>query len=72
MPEHFAKGSKVKWNWGTGHGEGTVQQVFTKRVKRTIKGKVITRNATEDDPAYMVVEENGNRVLKAATELSKV
>ena len=55
----------------TYRAEGIVAQKFTTRVKRTIKGKTIIRNASEDEPAYLVRQENGNRALKSASELSR-
>ncbi|MEQ1768414.1 MAG: DUF2945 domain-containing protein [Devosia sp.] len=65
------KGDKVRWTWGAHHADGVVQQKFTRRVKRSIKGQTIVRNATEDEPAYLVVQEDGGRALKSASELEK-
>lgn len=67
----YKKGDTVDWKWGKGTGEGEVQQSFTKRVTRTIKGKEITRNADEDEPAYLVEQEGGAKVLKSQSELTK-
>lgn len=50
----FEKGTHVRWSWGTHEAEGIVAQSFTARVKRTIKGKTIVRNASEDEPVYLV------------------
>ena len=44
---------------------------FTDPVTRTIKGNEVKRNATEDDPAYLIEQEDGDRVLKSHTELRK-
>ena len=68
----FHKGDHVRWTWGANQAEGVVAQSFTSRVKRTIKGKAIIRNATEDEPAYLVKQQDGGRALKSASELSKV
>lgn len=67
----YAKGAKVSWSWGRGEATGTVADVFTKRVQRTIKGSKITRRATEDNPAYLVEQEDGGRALKSHSELEK-
>ncbi|OZC03915.1 DUF2945 domain-containing protein [Rubricoccus marinus] len=67
----FSKGDHVEWNWGSGTAEGTVQETFTSEVTRTIKGNEVTRNATEDNPAYLIEQEDGDRVLKSESELSK-
>ena len=67
----FAKGQRVAWAWGNGEGGGKVKEHFTEKVTRTIKGSEITRNADADNPAYMIEQEDGSRVLKSESELSK-
>ncbi len=62
-------GDTVSWNWGSGTAAGTVTERFTEKVTRTIRGTEITRNATDDEPAYMIEQEDGARVLKSASEL---
>jgi hypothetical protein len=65
----FAEGDDVKWNWGQGQAEATVKEVHTERVERTIKGSKKTRNGTEDNPAYVLEQSNGQTVLKLHSEL---
>jgi hypothetical protein len=67
----FAKGDSIKWKWRAHEAEGKVRQKFTRRVKRTIKGQAVIRNASADEPAYLVVQEDGGRALKSESELSK-
>jgi len=67
----YRKGSTVAWNWGNGQGEGTVAEVHTERVEKTIKGTTQTRNGTEDNPAYVLHQEDGTTVLKLESELEK-
>ena len=67
----YSKGDKVEWEWGNGTGTGKITQVFTEKVTRTIKGSEITRNASEDDPAYEIEQEDGDRVLKGHSEVKK-
>ena len=62
-------GDEVQWTWGAGTGTGTVKQRFTRKVTRTISGSEITRNASEDDPAYLIEQDDGGRVLKSSSEL---
>jgi len=66
----FRKGDPVTWHWGSGTAKGTVTEVFTEKVTRRIKGKTITRNATPDDPAYLIRQDDGDHVLKSGSELS--
>ncbi|MDJ0624402.1 MAG: DUF2945 domain-containing protein [Desulfocapsaceae bacterium] len=67
----FKKGQKVKWSWGDGEAEGKIQKSYTQKVSRTIKGTEVVRNATEDDPAYLIEQEDGDEVLKSESEIEK-
>jgi len=63
-------GDTVEWNWGNGTGSGEVTERFTSKVTRTIDGTEVTRDASEDEPAYMIEQSDGDRVLKSASELN--
>jgi hypothetical protein len=65
------KGENVHWNWGKSEAEGKVEQKFTESITKKIKGTSVKRNATKEDPAYLIEQENGNKVLKSETELKK-
>lgn len=67
----YATNTKVKWSWGNGEGIGKVRGVFHESVTRTLKGSEITRNGSDDDPAYLVEQEDGDEVLKLHSELEK-
>ncbi|MGF1449954.1 MAG: DUF2945 domain-containing protein [Opitutales bacterium] len=67
----YTQGTRVKWNWGNGEGEGTVTEVFTEKVTRTLKGTEVTRDASEDEPAYLIEQKDGDEVLKSASELKE-
>lgn len=71
MSKSFSKGDEVEWNWGGNTASGKVTEKFTSKVTRTIKGNEVTRNASEDDPAYMVEQEDGDRALKSGSSLTK-
>jgi hypothetical protein len=71
MAQAFSEGDKVKWNWGNGTGTGTVTKKYTQRITKTISGSEITRNASDDDPAYLIEQADGDEVLKSGTELEK-
>lgn len=62
-------GDTVEWNWGSGTASGTVRSRFTSKVTRTIKGTDVTREASEDEPAYLIEQDDGDEVLKSVTEL---
>ena len=65
----FRKGSKVSWTWGAHEAHGKIIERFTSRVTRTIKGTDVTREASRKEPAYLIEQEDGDRVLKSKSEL---
>jgi hypothetical protein len=65
------KGSTVSWRWGSSTAEGKVAEVHRERVTRRSKGESITRNGSEDDPAYVIEQEDGTTVLKLRSELQE-
>jgi hypothetical protein len=67
----FRVGSKVEWDWGKGTASGKIAESFTEPVERTIKGSKIKRNAEPDNPAYLIEQDDGDRVLKSHSELRK-
>ena len=69
MATHHDTGAKVKWNWGNGTAEGKVVERFERRVQRTIKGSKIVRKGTAENPAYLIEQEDGGKVLKSGSEL---
>lgn len=65
------QGTSVKWEWGNGTAKGVVKEVFTSDVTRTIKGTEVSRHASEDEPAYLIHQEDGDRVLKNCNEVTE-
>ncbi len=66
------KGTTVNWKYGTGTATGKIESVHKEPVTRTIKGAEIHRNGSADDPAFVIVQDNGNRVLKLKSEVKPV
>ena len=66
----FRLGSSVKWKWGAHFGHGKIIERFTEEVTRQIKGEQVKRKASHDEPAYLIAQEDGDTVLKSASELS--
>lgn len=69
MSDTFRKGQTVTWDWGGGTATGKIKDRFTRKVTRKIKGSEITRNGDADNPAYLIEQEDGDEVLKLASEL---
>ena len=70
MAEHFRTGAAVSWRWGAHSAHGKVAERFERRVQRTIKGEKIVRNGTSRNPAYLIEQQDGGRVLKLGSELT--
>ena len=62
-------GDTVEWDWGNGTGSGEITERYTKKVTKTLKGSDVTRDASEDEPAYLIEQEDGDKVLKSCTEI---
>lgn len=65
------EGTKVKWNWGSGTAEGTVQETYTEKVTKTIKGTEVTREGESGNKALYIEQEDGSKVLKSEHEVRK-
>lgn len=67
----YKESTKVQWDWGTGTATGRIETVYTGKVTRKIKGAEVTRNASQDEPAYFIKQEDGDGVLKSHSEVKK-
>ena len=65
------EGTLVSWPWGNGRGSGRVVEVHRSTVRRTLDGAEITRHGTDDDPAYLIEQDDGARVLKLRSEVER-
>ena len=65
-----SEGDKVEWEWGNGTGSGTITKVYTQKITVKIDGAEVTRDASEDDPAYLIEQDDGDEVLKSESEVS--
>lgn len=65
------KGTEVSWSWGNGSASGKVTEVHHDKVSRTTKGEEITRDGSQDDPAYVIEQEDGTVVLKLQSEVER-
>ena len=69
MSDTFRMGQKVSWKWASGSATGTIKERYEREVTRKIKGAEITRNGNHDNPAYLIEQDDGDEVLKLASEL---
>lgn len=70
-PNSFRTAQYVQWSWGNGTGCGQIAERFEREVTRTIKGSEITRKGSTEDPAYLIKQEDGGKVLKLGSELKE-
>ena len=68
----YEKGTCVSWRWGDHTARGRIAGIVEHDVTRTINGTQVTRHASTTEPAYMVEQDDGARVLKHHSELSRV
>lgn len=65
------KGTVVKWSWGNGTAEGTVEETYTSKTTKTIKGSEVIRNGSSDDKALYIKQDDGDYVLKSESEVDR-
>ena len=68
---NLRKGSKVTWTWGGNEAHGKIVDHFTARVTRILQGIKEVREASKEEPAYLILRADGDRVLKVASELRR-
>jgi hypothetical protein len=69
VSDTFRKGQQVVWDWGGGTASGTIKDRYARKVTRKIKGSEITRDGDKENPAYLIEQDDGDEVLKLASEL---
>jgi hypothetical protein len=69
MTKSYTKGDTVKWKWGNGSAEGTVEKVSDSRTRIQSKGKSISRNGSADNLALVIKQDDGTKVIKLASEI---
>jgi len=65
-------GTRVRWPWGNVYGEGRVTEKFEDDVELTIKGTSVKRQATCEEPAFLIEQDDGDEVLKSVSEIAPV
>jgi hypothetical protein len=46
------------------------QESFARRVQRTLKGAKVVKNGSAENPALLIRQQDGDRVLKLRSELT--
>lgn len=66
------KGTIVKWSWGNGTAKGTVEETYTSKITKKIKGTAITRYGEKGNKALFIEQNDGDYVLKSESEVERV
>ncbi|MFC4698731.1 DUF2945 domain-containing protein [Glaciecola siphonariae] len=69
--KNYAVNTEVKWKWANGEATGKIREKFTSKVTKTLKGSEVTRDASDEDPAYLIEQDDGDEVLKSHSEIEK-
>jgi hypothetical protein len=65
------KGTTVSWAWSGSTATGKVVEIHREKVTRTLQGSEITRNGSDEDPAYVIEQDDGSQVLKLRSEVER-
>ncbi len=67
----YSKDQTVHWKWGNGTVTAVVQDIRTDgQVSITSHGKEIHRNASTDNPVYILKQDDGTKIIKHESELT--
>lgn len=64
------KGDGVAWKYGTGKATGTIDEVHTDDVERTVQGAKVKRKGSDEEPA-LVIRQGKKKIIKSASEVTK-
>ena len=64
-------GDEVRWPWGSGTAAGPVREVIGEPVIRPLRGAEVTRHGTPCSPALSTEQEEGDEVLRLASEMER-
>jgi hypothetical protein len=65
------EGTTVRWRWSGSSATGKVVEIHRSTVVRSLGGSEITRHGSDDDPAYLIEQADGSRVLKLRSEVER-
>lgn len=71
MSSGYNQGDKVEWDWGNGTAKGTIEKVYRQKTTRKINGSEVTRDASDDEPAYYIEQSGDGAALKSHSEVRK-
>ena len=70
--DRYDTGTRVSWRWGAYTARGRIASVFENDVTRNVRATQASGQAPTTEAAYMIEQEDGARVLRSHSELSKI
>jgi hypothetical protein len=67
----YEEGTRVSWRWGAYTAKGRIARIFDQDVG-TVEEIEAARHAWSREPAYMIEQDDGARVLKNHSELIRL
>lgn len=67
----YKKGDLVQWAFGENRGKGTIKELYNQEISLVINDISVTRKGTQENPALLIEDEDGNQVLKLASEIDR-
>ena len=64
-------GDTAHWKWGNGMAEAQVEELHPEPTTILTKGAKVTRNGTMDNPAVIMKNKKGVKILKLESEIDK-
>lgn len=64
------EGDEVTWKYGTGKAAGTIDEVHTDDVEKTVQGTKVKRKGSDAEPA-LVITQGKKKIVKSASEVTK-
>lgn len=71
MSKKYSENDQVSWKWGQGTAEGKISEIYYSKKTVSIDGNNISKDGTKQNPALLIKQEDGQRVLKLASEIEK-
>ncbi|MEO0870651.1 MAG: HVA1 family protein [Pseudomonadota bacterium] len=68
----YNQGANVERDWGDGTASGEIREVYTQKRTLKIDGSEVTRDASDECPAYKIEQDDGQTVLKSHSEVRKL
>lgn len=67
----YAVGERVAWHYGWGDAIGVIREKYTHTVTKQMLGFDLTKEATPENPAYLIEQEDGRWTIRSGSEIKQ-